>query len=281
LPISIREIKELLECEVVGDDALVLQRFSPLDRAEQDCLSFCTASGDKGKELVRSSRAGAVICHRSVDVSGHPGTFILVDKPRLAFVKVMSMSSLNDAYGRSELAFIHPKATVHPSANIGPFCYIGESVTIGENVIVHPNTTIGKQGFGFERDADGALIRFPHSGRVIIEDDVEIGANCCIDRGTFGNTLIGRGTKIDNLCHIAHNVQIGKDSMIIANVCLCGSCTIGDGTTIAPNSVVREKVTVGSGVLIGLGSVVTKDIEDHSIAYGSPAKVVRKNDSGT
>ena len=127
-------------------------------------------------------------------------------------------------------------------------------------------------GFGFVRDTDGSLVRFPHYGTVIYGDDVEIGKHVAIDRGSLGNTIIGDGVKIDNLVHVAHNVTIGDHSLIVAGTVLGGSCTIGKRCFIGMNATIRNGITIGNDVTVGMGSVVTKNIPSGETWAGNPAR---------
>jgi len=147
-----------------------------------------------------------------------------------------------------------------------------DCVELGENVGIGPNCSIGFEGFGFEPDEDGTYHRFPHIGKVIIGDDVEIGANTCIDRGALGDTIIGAGTKIDNLVHVAHNVRIGKNCMIIALTCLGGGVIIEDGVYVGIGASVRNQITIGEKAFIGMGAVVVKDVDPGITVIGNPAK---------
>ena len=125
---------------------------------------------------------------------------------------------------------------------------------------------------------DGKYENFPHIGKVVIEDNVSIHNNVCIDRGSLSNTIIGEGTKIDNFVHIAHSVKIGKHCLIVTHAAIGGSVEIGDNCFIGINVCIKEKVVIGNNVLIGMGSVVTKDIPDNVVAYGSPARVYDKKE---
>ena len=139
-----------------------------------------------------------------------------------------------------------------------------------------PNTTIGGTGFGYEKNTDGEFELFPHIGGVRIEKNVDIGANTCIDRGTLGNTIIGAGSKIDNLVHIAHNVKIGRNCAIIAHSMIGGSTVINDNCWVAPSACVRDGISIGSNSIIGLGSVVVKPIPDNEVWAGNPARKFEK-----
>lgn len=136
------------------------------------------------------------------------------------------------------------------------------------SVIVGKNTVIGGDGFGYARDVDGTLVRMPHRGNVIICENVEIGNNVCIDRAVIGSTYIGAGTKIDNLCHIAHGVKIGKNCLIVAGTIIGGSCEIGDNCFLGINCSIKNKVKIGNNVTVGMGAVVLKDVPDGLTVYG-------------
>ena len=135
------------------------------------------------------------------------------------------------------------------------------------------NTVIGGPGFGFVKDNDGTWLEIPHIGGVVIGENVRIGSNCCIDRGTINDTIIGDGTKIDNLVHIAHNCNIGKNCIICAGTVLCGSVTLEDDVWLAPGTLIREGLTIGKGAKTGLGAVVVKNVPPGALVYGVPAKV--------
>lgn len=193
---------------------------------------------------------------------------------------------------------IHPTAVIESKISgknvyIGPFVYIGKNVTIGNNckinsnvsiygntvignnVIVDSCTVIGADGFGFEKNNSGKWEKFPHIGGVEIHDDVEIGANTCIDRGTLENTVIGKGTKIDNLVHIAHNVTIGTNCVVIAQSLIAGSCVIEDNAYIAMSVCVRNGIKIGKNSVVGMGAVVTKNVSPNITVFGVPAKPIK------
>lgn len=154
---------------------------------------------------------------------------------------------------------------------IAPNAYIGEHVTIGPGCIIGPGAVIGWDGFGYKRHHDH-WVRKPQAHGVVIEANVHIGANTCIDRGSHRDTVIGEGTRIDNLVHIAHNVQVGKHCLIIAGAELSGSVELGDWAWVGPNACVREHLTIGDEALIGIGAVVVKDIPAGETWCGNPAR---------
>ncbi len=159
---------------------------------------------------------------------------------------------------------LHSRVTVYAG------CQLGKRVTVSAG------TVIGADGFGYERAPDGRLVKFPHFGRVIIEDDVEIGANVTIDRGTLGDTIIQTGSKIDNLVQIAHNVIVGEHSLVIAGAVICGSVRIGARCWVAPNAVLQQKVVIGDGVTIGMGAVVNTSVKNSETMVGYTARPARE-----
>lgn len=178
---------------------------------------------------------------------------------------------------------IHHSAIVEEGAIIGQNCYIGPNVVIcscvelGDNVRINAGSVIGNEGFGFERDENGDLFRFPQIGKVVIANGVEIGSNVTIDRGALSNTVIGRNVKINNLVHIAHNVNIGANTVITAQVNISGSAVIGDNVWIGPGSKVRDHICIGEKSYVGMGSNVVKDIPVGEIWCGNPARKLRSD----
>jgi len=168
---------------------------------------------------------------------------------------------LGDAFFvKNDEPMIHPTAVVYPC------------VELGKNVRIGPYAVIGAPGFGFVRKPDGDWLRFPQLGKVIICDNVEIGAQTTIDRGALSDTVIGRDVKINESVHIAHNVQIGEHTVITANVNISGSSKIGANVWIAPGAILRDHSVVGDNALVGMGSVVTKPIPANEIWCGNPAR---------
>ena len=170
---------------------------------------------------------------------------------------------------------------------IGPRVRLGDGVTIGANTVlahcevaagvrIGCNCTIGLPGFGYEKDEQGAYWRFPHLGGVRIEAGVEIGSNTCIDRGSLGDTVIGQGSKIDNLVHVAHNVVLGRNTVIIANSMLGGSVQVGDGAWVAPSVTIMNQASIGAGATLGLGAVVLRDVAAQQVIVGNPGKPLVK-----
>ena len=148
-------------------------------------------------------------------------------------------------------------------------------IVIGNNCDIKPSAVLGNDGFGFEPDENGDLIFFPHFGNVIVGDNVRIGSHVCIDRGNMDDTIINSGVKIDNLVHIAHNVNIGQNTLVVAGSIICGSVKIGKNCFIGANSTIKQKIKIGNNVTIGAGAVVLTNIPDNEIWVGNPAKFLK------
>lgn len=184
------------------------------------------------------------------------GNFRECENPRLEFARALEL--IADESQEKELDD-HLKWTYSITRD--------NCVFIGK-VKVGKFCSIGSDGFGYEREKDGTLVKIPHRGNVIINAGVEIGNNVCIDRAVIGSTIIGAGTKIDNLVHIAHGAKIGKNCLIVAGSVIGGSCEIGDNCFIGINASIKNKVKIGNNVTIGMGAVITKDIPDNVTVIG-------------
>ncbi len=238
---------------------------------------------------------GAILIVPLEAVGARPLTGFCVPcrSPKLAFSRVVERffpDALRTAWATPSNpetvgSVIAATARMGPGVVIGSNCLIGDGVEIGPNTTVAhcsigantrigANCTIGLSGFGFDRDESGEWFRFPHLGRVEIEESVEIGSNTCIDRGSLSATRIRRGAKIDNLVHIAHNVTIESNALIIANAMIGGSAQIGEGAWVAPSASVMNQVSVGRSVTVGMGAVVTKHVRDGVVVAGVPAKEI-------
>ena len=166
---------------------------------------------------------------------------------------------------------IKKNCIIGASCHIHPRVLLYENTVLKDNVILHGGVVVGSDGFGYVKDKD-VIYKFPQLGKVIIEDNVEIGANSTIDRGSLEDTIIGANSKIDNLCHIAHNVKIGKNLIMAAQSGIAGSTIIGDNVTVSGQVAITDNVTVGCHAVIGGKSAVIGDIDDHAVVWGMPAR---------
>jgi UDP-3-O-[3-hydroxymyristoyl] glucosamine N-acyltransferase LpxD len=163
---------------------------------------------------------------------------------------------------------------VHPTAHIDPSAWIGPDVTVGARCHVGPGAVIGSTGFGYTRTEDGAWKRKPHEFGVILDEDVHVGANTCIDRGSWRDTRIGRGCRIDNLVHVAHNVRLGRDVCVVAQAMIAGSVEVHAGAWIGPSASIHQRLTVGQRALVGMGAVVLRDVPPDVTVAGVPARIL-------
>lgn len=269
----------------------------PIEDANEESLVWIKGKKENKQELVEKTQAKIIICDTSLLINDEQSTkkcFIVVDDPKLIFLRIAEhFFTRNKEYGIHPSAIIDPDAEISSNSYIGPLTYIGKSkigdntfidgncfiyddVTIGNNVRVQAGTVIGSEGYGYQRNEKMEFEKFPHIGGVIIENNVDIGSNTCIDRGALGNTIIKEGAKIDNLVHIAHNVVIGKHCAVIANAMLGGSVVIADYSWVAPSASILNQVSIGEKVTVGMAAVVTKNIPDGETWAGVPAKPLKE-----
>jgi len=251
------------------------------------------------EKFLTSTKATAVIVARTLDLPGQTKSspyYIKTDDPYSAFAKTLALfNKRKDIFSGAihPSAAISPDAQIAPSAKIGAHCFIADSVRIGEGSIIHPgviiydNTFIGKNvvigagsvigfdGFGYAPNPDKTYSKIPQIGNVIIEDDVEIGALCTIDRATISSTILRRGVKLDNLVHIAHNVEIGEDTAIAAQTGISGSAKIGKRNQIAGQVGMIGHIETADDVVIIAQSGVSKSITKPGTYFGAPAKEFR------
>jgi UDP-3-O-[3-hydroxymyristoyl] glucosamine N-acyltransferase len=301
---TLGEIASILKGELHGPASLQIDRPAPADSDDAVGIAFCES--EEYLAVAETRAVGALLLSRDM-TSSKP--HIKVDSPRMAFGMLLALSArpLPLEPGIHPMAVISPLAEVHDSAAIGPFvvvesgariaagarvypfCYIGESCVIGENAILFPSVTLyqdvevgaraiihssavlGADGFGFVWDGK-RRIKVPQVGRVVIGDDAEVGAATTIDRATAGETVIGRGTKIDNLVQVGHNVKIGEDGVIAGQCGISGSCVVGDRFVMAGQCALSDHATIADDVTFAGRTATSKDIEEPGVYFGVPAR---------
>jgi UDP-3-O-[3-hydroxymyristoyl] glucosamine N-acyltransferase len=310
------ELAKALGLRVIGDDRVEVNAVASISAASESDLVFI--EDEKNLAAALQSRASAVIAGTFAEAQASPKVLMIAPRPRLAFARaaVLLGNSARRNSGVHPTAVVHDSAklgegvSVEESVSlatgvrvgnrtwIGAGSVIGASVVIGDDCQIHPNVTVypgtdignrvivhagavlGSDGFGYVRDpATGRHETFPQIGKLVIEDDVEIGANTTIDRGALEVTRIGRGTKIDNLVHIGHNCQIGENVIIAAQAGFSGSITIEDKVIIGGQVGVGEHARIQEGVMLGgqAGVLPKKILRGKGIAFwGTPAKPLRE-----
>ncbi len=303
--VTLAELADRLGCRLEGDGSLSVSRVAGLEDAAPGDVTFL--ANPKYKSKLATTRASAAIVDATVTHA--PCALLRSAEPYVTFARALALLTPppRPALGISPLAAIDPSASIGPDASIGPFVAIGahvrigaraaiaphvvigegaslgddcvlrahasirEGVQLGHRVVVQDAAVIGSDGFGFARRADGTHEKIPQVGRVVIEDDVEIGAHTAVDRPAVGETRIASGTKIDNLVQIAHGVKIGRRALLAAQSGIAGSTVLDDDVILAGQAGVTGHVHLGRGVIVGAKSVVTKDVPAGRHVTGIPA----------
>ena len=305
---TVRQLAELVGGELLGDGDLSISAARPLADAGPGELTFF--DGDKNAAAWHASPAAAAVVPAGVPLNGRP--LIRVAQPLLAFAAIVQRlhSRPVKAPVIDPSAHIHPSATLGADVAVGPFAVIGEGCVIGDRcrigagvvvgehctlgadctlhprvvlypdcvlgdrVVAHSNAVLGSDGFGYRLVA-GRQVKVPQLGRLEVGDDVEIGAGSTIDRGTFGPTVIGEGTRIDNLVQVAHNCRIGRHNILCSQVGVAGSVTTGDYVVMAGQVGVTDHITIGDGVFLGARTALSQDAPAGAKLLGAPARPIR------
>lgn len=274
-------------------DKIFIDNLADVERVNETTLDWINPSKENKQQIAESSKARVLLVDETIQpIDGK--VLIRVNNPKLALAHVGNYFFVeNPEPTIHPTAIIHPEARIGKNVSIGAYCVIGKAI-VGDDCIIDSNVRIydsvvmgchceikagavlGGAGFGYERDADGNKFRFPQIGSLILGDYVEVGANTCIDRGALADTIIGDYTKINNLCHIAHNNTIGKNVSITGCVNVSGGNIIEDDVWIAPNSSLRGYIHLGKGCTLGLGAVAIKDIPAGEIWIGNPARKLER-----
>lgn len=284
------------EVKVIGNVEKEISSFCSIGNLTSNSITWIKSMDYLSEKEVESLVGfdGVIVTPVCIDVASMASQ-IITSLPKAVFFEVLDSFFNKKENGAIASTAIVKTQNIGKNVSIGYGSYIcsdveiGDGVEIGNNVsiecpcVIGDNTSIasgvviGTDGFGYYKDNSGNYKKVSHFGGVIIGKNVDIGANTCIDRGTIGDTCIADGVKIDNLCHIAHNVKIEKNTLVIAQSLLGGSSVIGNNSYIAPGVIVRNQVKIGENSFIGMGAVVTKDVADSSVMIGVPAKFIREN----
>lgn len=310
---NLQQINEVLNGEIVGNTLTIITAPEQLELATNTEISFI--GNKKYEKFWDNSNACVAIVNQDIAIQpGENRAFIKVKNADLAMSQVLEMFAPPTPIFYSDIhttAIIDDSATIGKGTRIGAGSYIGPKVEIGENVtiypnvtildectigkntviwsgtvirerchignecIFHPNATIGADGFGFRPDPEKGLVKIPQIGNVIIGNNVEIGANSCVDRGKFSSTILGDGCKIDNLVQIGHNSKLGKFCIMAGNSGLAGSVTLGNGVIIGGSASIKDHLSIGDGAIVGAGSGVAADVAAGKVVLGYPAVEAR------
>src|SRR6266508_210595 len=268
-PIAASEIAALTGGRLVGPGAVTVAGIAPLERAGPGDLSFLAAARYL-PYFQRTSASVVLVKPEFADAEGGPATRVVVPAPHEALLVVLPVLYPQAVWepGVHPTAVVGRGATWDEPVEIGPHAVLGAAVRLGKNVRIGAGYVLGEGG--------EAHRKIPHVGRCLISDDVEVGANTCIDRGSVDDTVIGAGTKIDNLVHIAHNVRIGARCLIMAEAGIAGSVQVGDEAVVAGQAGIRDHVTIGRGARLLVQAGIIADIPAGATVSGYPARSHRE-----
>ena len=273
--------KQIIGTTIKNSQSPLFNKVAPISRAQEMEITFCNEKGGKARSLIKNVNEATILVNEDLqlDKDLNHSKLIFVKDPRLSLARILRV--LFEVQIKPQ---IHPTAVISKTARIGKNTFIGPCTTIGDNVSIgndceihgnvtlypntiignrvkiHSGTVIGSEGFGFQINEEGIYESIPHIGGVILENDITIGSNTSIDRGTIDDTVIKKGVKIDNLVHIAHNVIIEENSRIVACAEISGSTTIGKNSWVGPNTTISDKLKIGDSTDIKLGSTVVRDL---------------------
>jgi len=303
--LKLRDLAERLGCRLEGDGDLEIVRVAGLDRAGPDAVTFF--ANPRYAQALKATRAAAVILGEDAPAAGC--AMLRSRHPYLAFAEAVGIfdDTPRPAPGISPQAVVAPDASIGPDVHVAPFVVVGAGASIGARTIVHPfvaigpgarvgsdcvlhshvavrervvigdrvivqnGAVVGSDGYGFARRPDGTHQKIPQIGALVLEDDVEIGANAAIDRPAVGETRIGAGTKIDNLVQIAHGVTVGRNVLLAAQVGVAGSTTIEDDVTLAGQVGVAGHLTIGRGAIATAQTGIPNSVDAKAFVSGYPA----------
>jgi UDP-3-O-[3-hydroxymyristoyl] glucosamine N-acyltransferase len=308
---TVEQIALMLKGEIKGDKSLKISQLSKIEEGTDGCISFL--SNPKYEQYIYTTRATAVIVDKSFEPKKeYTSTLILVENAYAAFTVLLQEYQkilVQNKKGIEQPSFISESAKIGQNVYVGAFSYIGQNCTIGDNTKIYPNVSIsdactigknctiysgaiiyhntimgdgctihgnaviGADGFGFAPQADGTFATIPQLGNVVLENNVSVGANTTVDRATMGSTILHDGVKLDNLVQIAHNVEIGKNTVIAALTGISGSAKIGESCMIGGQVGMAGHITVANRTIVTAQSGITKSVKQEGrIMAGSPAQ---------
>jgi UDP-3-O-[3-hydroxymyristoyl] glucosamine N-acyltransferase len=308
-PIRLQDLAAALGRELEGDPDVEIRGVASLEGAGPGDLSF--ARSERFARQLAATRAGAVILPPGLETHGVPA--IRSPLPGLDFARAVRrlLPERQPPPGIHPSSRLAEDARVDPLGSVGPGCWVGsgssvgprsvlhagvviydevtvgadcvlhggcvlrEGTRLGDRVVLQPGVVLGGDGFGFATSEEGRREKVPQVGRVVVEDDVEIGANTTVDRGTLGDTRIGRGAKLDNLVHVGHNCRVGAEAVIVAQSGLAGSASLGRGTLVMGQAGIIDHVRVGEGAFIGPRAGVHRDVPAGARVMGAPHRDMR------
>lgn len=299
--INIKEIISFLESskmkfEYCGSRDLNIRCFSTLENVKSHNIIWIKNPNKVKVAEFEKSQDLLIVTNKSNEYNLEQSNYIFCENTKEVFFRILDrfFNAKQEKTNISSKAVIESNC-IGKNVYIGHNTYIGSDVEIGNNVKIRNNVSIegkviigngtsifsgvviGSDGYGYFQNSEGKNIKVPHFGGVIIGENVEIGANTCVDRGTLGDTVIGNNVKIDNLCHVAHNVIIEENVSVIALSMIAGSVVLKKNSYIAPSASIRNQLVIGENSLVGLGAVVVKNVEDNVVVAGIPAKIIKKN----
>lgn len=305
MKITANQVAERVKGTIIGNGDVILTGVASAAKAQEGDLTFAETA--PFFQTANSSQAAAILV--SDDYGSSSKTLIRVSCTRIAMARILPLFAPAEDLepGIHPHATVHPTATVDPTAQVGPYCVVGPESRIGANsvlmggnhlgkgvrignsvrlypnvviysgceigdrVIIHASTVIGSDGYGYVFD-EGRHRKVPQIGNVVIHSDVEIGSNASIDRAALGSTIIGQGTKIDNLVHVAHNVEMGRHCLVMGQVGFAGSTRLGDYCVVASQSGIAGHLTLGNQATVGAKSGVMRDVPEKGTVLGIPAQ---------
>ena len=291
-------ISDFPPLKYIGLEDAIINKIIQLDPGNEDPDILCWCNMKYMHKLKDLKKGTVIMPAKALSEATVPGcNYIIVENPRQYFNDVLTrffwkQENESSVSGQSSLS---ASSTIGKNPFIGAHvvikdnCVVGDNVRILNNTIIYPNTVIGDNviigannvignyGFGYEKNNEGNYVLMPHIGNVVIESNVEIGNNNCIDRSVLGSTLIKEHTKIHNFVQVAHGVHVGRNCLVTANVTISGSTTIGDNVWLGPGVVVANKLNVGSFSYLSMGSVVLSDVPENATIIGNPGRVIKIN----